>query len=141
MVVHSSTAPATTESPGGGVGTCSICHDTLDDGVTADCSHTFCRTCITEYLETSSGVPCCLACRKPITIDLARAPQVCPSRTTLEIGIAIHGAWRSELPSLEPCTSFYPGCRAPLLRRMLFLRKRRACSLPHGLCLDSPACF
>ena len=77
LVVHSSNAPsAPSASKDTQRGLCTICRDPLEDGIAAGCGHAFCRACITEYMETATGTATCVACDKPITIDLVNAPPV-----------------------------------------------------------------
>ena len=43
-------------------------------GLAAGCGHTFCRTCLTEYIAAASGSAACPACDRPLTVDLSAAP-------------------------------------------------------------------
>lgn len=52
------------------LGMCGICHDPLEDGIAAACGHSFCRVCVTEYLDNSVGATDCPTCQRPLTIDL-----------------------------------------------------------------------
>lgn len=52
------------------LGVCGICHDPLEDGIPAACGHSFCRVCVTEYLDNSVGATACPSCQRPLTIDL-----------------------------------------------------------------------
>ncbi|XP_074533972.1 E3 ubiquitin-protein ligase TRIM21-like [Halichoeres trimaculatus] len=46
---------------------CSICLDVLTDPVTIPCGHNFCKSCITEHLETRT-MSQCPKCKKPFSI-------------------------------------------------------------------------
>lgn len=59
------------EAPQPLLGVCGICHDPLEDGIGAACGHSFCRVCVTEYLDNSVGATDCPTCQRPLTIDLA----------------------------------------------------------------------
>lgn len=37
-------------------GCCGLCHDPREDSVTAACGHSFCRTCVVEYIDSVSRV-------------------------------------------------------------------------------------
>jgi DNA repair protein RAD16 len=37
-------------------GSCSLCHDPREDGVTAACGHAFCRSCVAEYVDSVTRV-------------------------------------------------------------------------------------
>jgi DNA repair protein RAD16 len=37
-------------------GCCGLCHDPREDGVTAGCGHSFCRTCVVEYIDAVTRV-------------------------------------------------------------------------------------
>ncbi|EGZ04828.1 hypothetical protein PHYSODRAFT_566639 [Phytophthora sojae] len=52
---------------------CTICHEYLEDGVTAKCGHEFCRECVKEYIESlpAGGEATCPTCSKPLTVDLS----------------------------------------------------------------------
>lgn len=43
-------------------GCCGLCHDPREDSVTAGCGHSFCRTCVVEYIDavTKVGIFVCL---------------------------------------------------------------------------------
>jgi DNA repair protein RAD16 len=56
------------------LGMCAICHDPLEDGVAAACGHSFCRVCVTEYLDNLVGGCKCPSCDTPLTIDLSAPP-------------------------------------------------------------------
>lgn len=60
------------------LGVCSICRDPVEDGISASCSHAFCRLCVTEYLANSIGASKCPVCTRPLTIDLL-APNFTPT--------------------------------------------------------------
>lgn len=51
-------------------GVCGICHDPLEDGISANCGHAFCRVCVMEYLDNAVGACNCPTCECPLTIDL-----------------------------------------------------------------------
>ncbi|XP_028836041.1 tripartite motif containing 109 isoform X1 [Denticeps clupeoides] len=46
---------------------CSLCLTEFSDPVSLRCHHTFCRKCIRQYLESTSGQALCPECRKPYT--------------------------------------------------------------------------
>lgn len=52
---------------------CTICHEYVEDGVVAKCSHEFCRECVKEFIESLpvGGDVTCPACSKPLTVDLS----------------------------------------------------------------------
>ncbi|RLN55028.1 hypothetical protein BBJ28_00009032 [Nothophytophthora sp. Chile5] len=52
---------------------CTICHEDVEDVVVAKCGHDFCRECVKEYIESLplGGEAVCLACSKPLTVDLS----------------------------------------------------------------------
>jgi DNA repair protein RAD16 len=48
-------------SSGGGLtcaddGCCGLCHDPREDSLTAGCGHSFCRTCVVEYIDAVTRV-------------------------------------------------------------------------------------
>ncbi|KAG6920356.1 tripartite motif containing 4, partial [Chelydra serpentina] len=50
--------------------TCSICLDVLDDPVSIECGHNFCRGCLsTHWSRVSAQGPCCPECRAPCSRD------------------------------------------------------------------------
>ncbi|KAJ8533445.1 hypothetical protein ON010_g13810 [Phytophthora cinnamomi] len=81
LQLPSSAAPLVEEQPfdinGGGSPEderlCTICHEYLEDGVTAKCGHEFCRECAKEYIESlpAGGEATCPTCSKPLTVDLS----------------------------------------------------------------------
>lgn len=51
---------------------CRICDEPAEDAIASRCHHTFCRTCITEYMESSEAeTPMCPVCNVTMVIDLA----------------------------------------------------------------------
>jgi Zinc finger, C3HC4 type (RING finger) len=83
LVVYSATAPGAAaassveQAPQHVAGICDICHDPMEDPVTAACGHPFCRLCIREYLESNPASCTCPTCSAPLTVDLtASTPQV-----------------------------------------------------------------
>jgi hypothetical protein len=52
------------------LGICGICHDPLEDGITAECGHAFCRICVSDYLGTVQDITTCPTCKRPLSIDL-----------------------------------------------------------------------
>jgi DNA repair protein RAD16 len=79
---------------------CSICHEPTEEEVRATCGHAFCRSCITDYMNTigeaadfndsmaSSNNDCssnnvrritavgCPECKQPLTVNLLQRPSV-----------------------------------------------------------------
>ena len=74
---------------GGGViiktekGACDLCHEPWEEPVVAECGHTFCRSCIVDYIDTvastgslaspsqsRSAALCCPDCDSPLTVQL-----------------------------------------------------------------------
>lgn len=50
---------------------CGICHEQSEDPIQSRCKHTFCRSCIETYVQSSSNKkPNCPTCFIPLTIDL-----------------------------------------------------------------------
>lgn len=37
-------------------GSCGLCHDPREDGVTAACGHAFCRSCVAEFIDSVDRV-------------------------------------------------------------------------------------
>lgn len=79
LVVYSASGGRNDNAPGGAaalaasapvLGVCGVCHDPLEDGIAAACGHTFCRVCVTEYLDNAVGACTCPTCERPLTIDL-----------------------------------------------------------------------
>lgn len=71
----SSSAAAAVAAPScdAGDGLCGLCHDPLEDSVTAACKHSFCRACVSEYLQALGGQAAkCPTCSKPLTVDLTQ---------------------------------------------------------------------
>ncbi|GAB4813783.1 hypothetical protein N2152v2_000829 [Parachlorella kessleri] len=62
-------------SPLGLVGVCGICHDPVEDPVVSACDHAFCRGCITEYMNSATGVAKCPSCARALTVDLTQQVQ------------------------------------------------------------------
>ncbi|WIA16278.1 hypothetical protein OEZ85_012982 [Tetradesmus obliquus] len=52
-------------------GSCGLCHDPREDEVSAGCGHSFCRSCVAEFID-SVDKAACPVCSKPLTIDLSR---------------------------------------------------------------------
>ncbi|RLN92357.1 hypothetical protein BBJ28_00014154 [Nothophytophthora sp. Chile5] len=71
---------------------CTICHEDVEDVVVAKCGHDFCRECVKEYIESLplGGEAVCLACSKPLTVDLSLkaavdAGDVVPDETNVQV--------------------------------------------------------
>lgn len=59
----------------GGGGLCGICRESLENKVSADCGHMFCKLCIEEYIETAPAddIKCPhQGCEKGLTVDLTK---------------------------------------------------------------------
>lgn len=57
---------------------CRICDDLSEDAIKARCHHTFCRSCVQDYIEGYvGGSPPCPSCRVALDIDLT-APALEP---------------------------------------------------------------
>ena len=85
LVVHSATAPGAgeatrklqeEEAQGLLQGICGICKDHLEDPVVSSCRHTFCRACMTDYLDAAQSTAKCPTCDKPLTVDLSSTSTV-----------------------------------------------------------------
>lgn len=50
---------------------CALCHDPPEDVVTAACGHSFCRTCIAEYIASLSRQARCPSCSQALTVDFS----------------------------------------------------------------------
>ena len=64
---------------------CGLCHDPVEDSVSADCGHSFCRLCAVEFLEGAAApdVLCvCPTCEAPLTINLSSAGGATTKTTT-----------------------------------------------------------
>ncbi|KAJ7294836.1 hypothetical protein O6H91_Y228800 [Diphasiastrum complanatum] len=70
---------------------CSICHDPLEDAITTACKHSFCRSCIQEYISATGGsdgvTPACPSCQKLLTIDFKEGGSTESSRTGMLKGM------------------------------------------------------
>ena len=42
---------------------CTICDNVFTDPVMSDCQHTFCRECLTNWINNAHGIPACPFCR------------------------------------------------------------------------------
>ncbi|GMH34392.1 hypothetical protein BSKO_02226 [Bryopsis sp. KO-2023] len=59
---------------------CGICHDPIENGVTSECGHGFCRLCMEEYMTTVDGLQApCPVCSRPLTVDLSTPSSSAPS--------------------------------------------------------------
>ena len=96
LVVHSSTraptdlqlldalpdtAPSTSLSPSPTIDECRLCHEIVDEKVSATCGHVFCHECINEYTSTmvaeSSDKVRCPVCDEVLTILMTNeAPSI-----------------------------------------------------------------
>ncbi len=56
---------------------CKLCHEESEDPIESNCKHTFCRGCITNYVQTSKDTPGCPECNVPLTIDLNQKTVKC----------------------------------------------------------------
>ena len=48
----------------------------------AGCGHTFCRGCVTEYMESAAleGAAACPTCSRPLTLSLHQVPDATVSQ-------------------------------------------------------------
>lgn len=56
---------------------CFLCDDEAEDAIISKCHHTFCRSCISDYITGYAGSdsPECPKCHVALTIDLTQAAQ------------------------------------------------------------------
>ncbi|KDO26826.1 hypothetical protein SPRG_20587 [Saprolegnia parasitica CBS 223.65] len=56
---------------------CEFCHEEAEDPVRAACTHTFCKSCVEEYMASllMNAKALCPTCEEPLTVDLA-PPEV-----------------------------------------------------------------
>lgn len=99
---------------------CHVCYGLMDDPLTSNCGHTFCRRCIARILDHSTICP---ACRRPMMLRPGVFSE--PSNQTLKAIIggllpqdlqeritAIHleeGVPERDWLALFPCTLAFPG--------------------------------
>ncbi|CAG9463875.1 unnamed protein product [Pedinophyceae sp. YPF-701] len=78
----SSGTPGAADSAAEEAGMCSICHDPIEDPVTAECGHSFCRLCVGEYLESLDDRALCPkdTCGKPLTVNLGIGADASPGK-------------------------------------------------------------
>ncbi|KAE9109010.1 ATP-dependent helicase [Phytophthora fragariae] len=84
---------------------CTICHEYLEDGVTAKCEHEFCRECVKEFIESlpAGGEATCPTCSKPLTVDLSP-----PAETNMgNIGNEAANASSCRSPKAVSLSSFH----------------------------------
>ncbi|XP_036032193.1 tripartite motif-containing protein 40 isoform X1 [Onychomys torridus] len=58
---------------------CPICLDPLREPVSTDCRHLFCRMCLTQHMDKTSGVLSCPVCRKPYSEGVLGDGYICYS--------------------------------------------------------------
>lgn len=69
------TAAALQQEQGGGLscaddGSCGLCHDPREDEVSSACGHSFCRSCVAEFIDSVDKVG--LGCYQAVDTDEIR---------------------------------------------------------------------
>eukprot|EP00884_Botryococcus_braunii_P002146 jgi/Botrbrau1/11932/Bobra.341_1s0001.2 len=121
LVIYSATAPGGATAPCEQAlqhlpGVCDICHDPIEDPVTAACGHPFCRLCIREYLESNPATCTCPTCDAPLTVDLT---STAPQRQALITGSRTGIKKNSILHRISAVTDFQSSTKIEALREEL----------------------
>jgi DNA repair protein RAD16 len=98
---------------------CGLCRDPIEDPRRAECGHMFCRSCISDYLDTVMGaapigsITSCPVCKEPLSIDLDAVVSV----AALEAAEAVLGSDVIDEagPSSSSSSSSSGGSSGPLL--------------------------
>jgi DNA repair protein RAD16 len=111
-------------------GACVLCHEPAESPVTAQCGHSFCRTCVTDYTNSFAGTSAsasssassasasvaeeggsdgegsaviqCPSCLAPLCVDLSRAASAAAATSSPGPGIGAPGTKRNGILARVP---------------------------------------
>jgi len=87
---------------------CVLCHDPAEDAVWSACCHSFCKVCITEYIDAApvSGATC-PACSVPLTINVdSKMGHAAPGNTRPISAVPmVRRRWNGQCPAASSILS------------------------------------